>query len=500
LSILKKLAGQTLIYGTSIILSRLINLAFTPIYTNLFPREIYGIYTNLYAYVAFANVVVTFGMETTFFRFVQDQSDPKKVYGQAFAWVALMALSLGGLVGLLREPAAAWMGYAGQGSLILMLAGIIVLDALAALPLARLRQEERVRWFAAILLTNVLVTLVANLVFVVWLRMGIEYVFVSNLIASVIRLGMSLWRNLPRHLRPDPKLLRPMLRYAFYIMLAGLAGIMNETLDRIMLPFRWTEGQWYDGALQSGESLNGIYGANYKLVMFIALATMAFRYAAEPFFFREAGEKDSPRTFARVFHYFTLAALTGFLLVGSFAQELVSFDFFGLFGPDKTFIDRAYWSGLKAVPVLLLAYVFAGAYTNMSIWFKLTNQTRFAILFTGAGALITILVNYFGIPHYGYMASAWATLLCYALMAGLVYVLGQRYYPIPYKLGRLGLYGLLFLLAYALNRQIGAVDGYWLAFGAKAGVVIASLGLVVLLEYLLPLRWADSPPSTVHSE
>ena len=494
MSILKKLASQTLIYGTSIILSRLINLAFTPIYTHIFPREVYGIYTNLYAYVAFANVVLTFGMETTFFRFVQDQADPRKVYGQAFTWVALMALVLGGLVALLRAPLAAAMGYPGQGGLILMLAGIIALDALAALPLARLRQEERVRWFATILLTNVLVTLAANLVFVVWLRMGIEYVFVANLIASVIRLGMSLWRNLPQHLRPDLALLRPMLRYAFYIMLAGLAGIMNETLDRIMIPFRWPEGQWYDGALQSGEALNGIYGANYKLVMFIALATMAFRYAAEPFFFREAGEKDSPRTFARVFHYFTLAALTGFLLVASFAQEIVAFGFWGLFGADKTFIDASYWSGLKAVPILLVAYVFSGVYTNISIWFKLTNQTRFALLFTGTGASITVIVNYFGIPHYGYMASAWATLLCYAAMAVLVYVVGQRYYPIPYRLGRLGLYGLLFLGVYAINRQIGAVDGYWLAFGAKAAFILLALGVVVLVERFWPLRWQSLPP------
>jgi O-antigen/teichoic acid export membrane protein len=484
---LRKLASQTFLYGSSIILARLINLAFTPIYTNLFPKEIYGIFTNLYAYVAVVNVLLSFGMETTFFRFVQDESDPKKIYGQAFAWVGLLVLLFAAVVGSLHAPIAALMGYPGRGELILLLLGIVVLDALAALPKARLRQEERVRWFAVIILTNVLVTLVANVVFVLWLRLGIEYVFVANLIASAIQFLMTLWRNVPTQLRPDPRLLRAMLPYAFFIMLAGLAGIMNETLDRIMLPLRWTDGTWFAGAARSPQEMNGIYGAIYKIAILIQLAIMAFRYAAEPFFFREASQKDSPRTFARVFHYFTLATLAGFLLIGSFDQEIVSFDFFGVFGPEWTFVDEDYWVGLDVVPILLLAYVFSGAYTNLSIWYKLTKQTRFALLFTSTGALITILVNYFGIPTYGYLASAWATLLCYATMAVMVYVAGQVYYPIPYRIGRVSLYGALFVGAFFLNQHIGPTNGYWLAGLAKVLICAATLGLVAVAERMWPV-------------
>ncbi|MEL6674626.1 MAG: oligosaccharide flippase family protein [Bacteroidota bacterium] len=485
MSVLKKLAGQTVIYGSSIILARLLNLSLTPLYTNLFSEETYGIYTNLYAYVAFVNVIFTFGMETTFFRFLQDKEDQKKVYQHAFYWVGLMALVLSSLAALIHPFLATIMKYEGQEHLILMLIGIVFLDGLAALPLAKLRQEERIKWFATITLTNVVVSIAANLVFVYWLRLGIEYVFVANLIASTIRTGMSWWKNLPGWLKFDRRLMDNMLNYGFFIMIAGFAGIMNETLDRIMIPYLWEDGKLFDGVAHTGKSLNGIYGANYKVAMLIALATQAFRYAAEPFFFKEAENKDSPRTFARVFHYFLLAALTGFLVIGSFVSEIEGFNLFGLV--KGTFVGKEFWAGQKVVPILLLAYVFSAAYINMSIWFKITKQTRFAILFTGVGALITILVNFFGIPTYGYMASAWATLICYLTMAVLVYVVGQKYYPIPYRVRRSLLYLVLFLGAYFLNRSIGPTDGFALAFLMKSMVILAVLGVVYAAERFKPV-------------
>jgi O-antigen/teichoic acid export membrane protein len=492
MSILKKLAGQTVIYGASTILSRLLNLVFTPFYTRLFPKAVYGIYTHLYAYISFVNVVITFGMETTIFRFIQDSKDPQKVYNQAFFWVLSLSLVFGLLAGLLHPWLAAWMGYEGQERMILMLVGIIILDANAALPLAKLRHEERVKRFSFVMITNVLITLAANFVFVWYLRLGIEYVFFSNLIASVVRLSMALWGNLPTSLRPNWELLRGMLDYAFYIMLAGFAGIMNETLDRIMIPERWPGVKAFLGEELLGPlEMEGIYGANYKVAMLIALSTQAFRYAVEPFFFKEAKSKNSPETFARIFHYFSLVTLAGFLILASFAQEIVSFGFFGipeLLGKGSiTFVDQAYWSGLRVVPVLLLAYVFSAAYIQLSIWFKITKQTRFAILFTGTGATITILVNYFGIPVYGYLASAWATLLCYAVMSVMVYFAGQKYYPIPYRITRILLYTGLFLLAYFANRQIGPTDGYWLAFVMKALICLGAGGIVLFAERFLPL-------------
>lgn len=480
MGVLKKLASQTLIYGSSTILSRLLNVLFLPILTNRFPKAIYGVYVSLYAWVSLFNVFLTFGMETTLFRFIQDQSDPKKVYNQAFYFVLTLLGIFMAIALPLREQIALWMKFEGDEHYLLLLFAIISLDVLAAIPKAMLRHKERSAWFGLIMLINVIINLTALLIFVVYLDWGIEYVFVANIIASSVVLLLSLWKNLPGRPSLDLPLLRSMLDYAFFIMIAGFAGIMNETLDRIMIPQRWPDGGIFNGAIVSGEELNGIYGANYKVAMFIALATTAFRYAAEPFFFKEAGDKDSPKTFARVFHYFMMASLAGFLLISSFAAEIMAFDLFGLI--NRSFVAEEYWSGQAVIPILLAAYIFNAAYINISIWFKITKQTRFAILFTGTGALITITVLYFGIPTYGYMAGAWATLLCYLVMSSMVYYVGQKYFPVPYKIGRLFLYALIILAAFFLNQQIGATDGFFLAAVAKTAICLAAFGLIFLVE------------------
>ena len=485
MSVLKKLAGQTVIYGSSTILARLLNLAFTPLYTGIFDPSEYGIYTNLYAYVATINVILTFGMETTFFRFIQDKADPRQVYNQAIFWVGIMAVTFAMLAGLLAYPIAGYMDYAGYEYLIYLLIVIIFLDVLTALPLAKLRHEERVKWFAIITLTNVIVSLIGNFIFVYWLRWGIEYVFVANIIASIVRLGMAYWKNLPTSLKPDWQLLKGMLDYGFYIMIAGFAGIMNQMLDKILIPKRWVDGEVFEGVVQTGKGLVGLYGAAFKVAMLIGLATQAFRYAAEPFFFKEASSKNSPETFAKVFHYFMIAALLGFLVLSSFTKEIFSFNLFGLMG-DWTFVGKDYWSSMDVVPVLLLAYVLSAAYINISIWFKITDQTRYAILFTGTGALITIAGNYFGIPVYGYYASAWSALACYALMVIMVYLVGQSYYPIPYRVGRILLYSALFIGAYFVNKQIGPTDGFYLSFFAKAFVCMICIGIVYVAEKYYP--------------
>ncbi|MEM7368762.1 MAG: oligosaccharide flippase family protein [Bacteroidota bacterium] len=492
MSILKKLAGHTIIYGSSVILARLINVFFTPFYTNVFPEGEYGIYAQLYAYVAVINVILTFGMETTFFRFIQDSDKPKTVFNQAFFWVLSIASAFALLGGFLSPILAGVMGYEGQGQLILMLVGIVFLDALAALPLAKLRHEEKVKRFSIILLTNVGVTVAANIVLIGFLEPKIEYIFVANLLASTVRLGMALWKNLPSSLKPDWLILKDMIHYAFYIMIAGLAGIMNETLDRIMIPERWSGESLFLGEQKlTALEMNGIYAANYKVAVFILLATQAFRYAVEPFFFKEAKSKDSPENFAKIFHYFSLTTLVGFLILASFSYEIVAFEFFGIpeamgFGK-KTFVNASYWSGIPVIPILLMAYVFSAAYIQMSIWFKITKQTRFALLFTGTGALITILINYFGIPIYGFYASAWATLICYAVMCVMVYFVGQKYYPIPYRVRRILIYGGIFLLGYYFNTMIGPAEGFADAFLIKSFICLLVFGVVFLGEKYLPV-------------
>jgi len=491
---LRRLASQTLIFGMGHILAKVLNLLLTPIFTNVdhISDADYGIFSQFYAYVSFINIVITFGMETTFFRFIQDDKGSNKIYDQAFIWVGIMASIFLAIILLFHDNLAAILGYPDQGIWVLLLGGVIFLDGLAALPMAKLRQEEKAGRFSVILLTNVIVNLILNYVLIVVLQKGITFIFIANLIASAVKLGIALIGNLPQELRIHGPTLRGMLNYAFFIMIAGFAGIMNETFDRASIPYLWEDGQLLGGIPRSGEAINGIYAANYKVAMLINLAIQAFRYAAEPFFFNRSKEKDSPQTFAKVFHYFLIAALMGFLVIGSFTKEIVSFNFWGL--TSFTFIGEEYWSGLAVVPILLLAYVFSGAYLNMSIWFKITKQVRFALLFTGTGALITILGNFLFVPTYAYYASAWATLVCYVVMSLMVYFVGQRHYPIPYRVGRIFLYGLIFVGAFGINHQIGPTDGFLWAFLAKAAICLISIGGVLGLE-----KWKNPfalPPSS----
>jgi len=482
MSVLRKLASQTVIFGAGHVLAKVLSIILTPLLLSVasLGSTAYGAFTQLYAFVSFINVILIFGMETTFFRFLQDTDDPREVYNQAWIWVALMAGIFMAIIMPLGDSLAAFFDAPGQGIWIRLLAGVIVLDVVAAMPLARLRQQEKAGQFSLILIINVLLTLGLNYLFLVVLEYkDLSYIFLANLIASTAKLILSLiGGNLPTSLKPKPSVLRPMLAYGFFIMIAGFAGIMNETLDRAMLPKLWPDGGIWEGVPRTGLEMNGIYGANYKVAMLIQLAIQAFRYAAEPFFFKQSKEKDSPETFARVFHYFEIAALIGFLFIASFAQEIVSFDFFGLF----QFYDEEFQVGLSIVPVLLLAYVFSGAYLNMSIWFKITKQVRFAILFTGTGALITILVNVLTIPTYGYLGSAWATLICYLVMSTMVYFVGQRYYPIPYRVGRLLIYAGVFIGLFFINRTIGPTEGYWLAFLSKFLLCLVGIGVVFIGE------------------
>lgn len=487
MGILKKLAGQTAIYGISSVLGRVLNLALTPLYTNIFADAQYGVVIYLYNWIALINVVLIFGMETTFFRYSQDNEDYQSVYNQAFLWVLFTSGSFFLLTGVFFKGIAGLAGYEDQSLLVLLTLAIIFLDTLAAMPQARLRFEEKVTWFATINLFNIVLSIALNMIFILVLKKGILFIFIANLITSAIRLAMSLWKNLPTTFRPDREQMKDMVKYGYYIMVAGLAGMMTQTVDRILIPMLWVDGTLFNGIPRTGEQINGLYGANYKVAMLIALATQAFRYAVEPFFFKEAGKKDSPETFARVFHYFALASLTGFLILASFAKEIVSFNLFGLL--NFTFVGKGYWEALGVVPILLLAYVFNGAYMNLSIWFKITKQVRYAIFFTGTGAVITLIINYLTIPVYGYMGSAWATLICFSLMCVLVYIVGQKYYPIPYRIGRISLFAALFIIAYLINRQIGPTDGYLPAFFLKTVVCFSALGIVYLIEKYKPVSW-----------
>lgn len=435
MSFIKKLLSQSAIYGVSSVLGRVINLILVPLLTARFTESDYGVFSDLFAYTTVFLVLLTFGMETSFFRFSMDKERTEDAFRQSF----LTVLGLGTLFligfGLNFKGVANLLGYGSRPELILMVIFIIYLDVISAVPKARLRHEEKAVYFSIVSLVNIFVNIGLSLIFILGMGKGVEYAFLSILIASVVRVAMLVPWSRPNSWKFDRELGKTMAKYGFYIMLAGLAGVINENLDKILITRLWTDGDIFMGQARDALELTGIYSANYKLAIFITLVTQAFRFAAEPLFFKKAADRNSPNLFARVFHYFVTATMMMFLIISSFKLEIVSFNFWGLV--NFTFIDEKFWGGLGVVPILLLANVFLAAYSQLSIWFKITKQVRFGLLFMGVGALITIVINVATIPWAGYIGSAWATLICYAVTAGLCWWIGQKYYPIPYPVTRI---------------------------------------------------------------
>lgn len=479
MSSLKKLAGQTAIYGISSILGRFVNWGLTPLYTNYFTEGDVGVLTDLYAYTTYFLVILTFGMETAFFRFTMDKKDFQEPYRHSFIFVTGMGVLFFMLVGLNYQLFARILDYEHHPGLILMVAGVILLDVLSALPMAKLRFEEKAKKFAKISLISIFLNVILSIIFILGMGLGVEYVFVANLIASAVRLGLSLPGAMPDSWSLNNMQLRSMAGFGFYIMLAGLLGMMNQNVEKNMIPHLWPECQEYLGEERSGLAMLGLYSAGYKLAMIILLATQAFRYAAEPFFFRHAQEKGSRIIFARVFHYYWLVSMGTFVFVSTFTYQIARF-----------FIGESFWPGLNVVPILLISYSLLGAYTNFSIWFKLTKQTRFGILFSGVGALVVIVLNLLTIPWFGYVGSAWASVASLLVMCWLVYRSGQHYYNIPYRLDRALLYLAIALAFYGL---ITFLDP---GFLGRVVLVLMFCGVCVGIEKYMPVVWKDSARGT----
>jgi O-antigen/teichoic acid export membrane protein len=488
MSIYRKLLSQTAVYGLSSVVGRVINWALTPLYVNRFTLEEYGIFSDLYALAFFPLIILTFGMETAFFRYAAPSQGPdttKAIYANAFYAVLGLAFIFLSLGFLLQTPLQNLLGYAHAPHYVVLMLCIIFLDVVAALPLAKLRYDNKAIRFATIALLNILVTLSLNLVFILVFNLGITSVFIANVIASGIRLLMSLWQNLPALAELSGQKIRQLMGYGFFIMLAGLAGAINETLDRTLIPRLWVDGL-YKGTRLNGLEMNGIYSASYKLGMFITLVTQAFRYAVEPFFFKKAADAKAPIIFAQIFHYYAIVAFTMVLGVSLFAYEIVAFNAWGLL--PFTLVPRNYWQGLEAAPFILCANLFLGLYLNLSIWFKLTQKVYFGVIFAGLGALITISVNLLTIPTIGYMGSAYATSACYIFMAAACYYFGKRYYPIPYQPLRLCIYAAFGGSLYILLGQFGEINGPGLSF-LKLLVMLLFVLTLYAYEKIAPLQW-----------
>ncbi|OGT18654.1 MAG: polysaccharide biosynthesis protein [Gammaproteobacteria bacterium RBG_16_57_12] len=455
MGILKKLASQTAIYGVSSIVGRFLNYLLVPLYTYYFSAAEYGVVAEFYAYAGFFAVLLLFGFETGYFRF-RDQASPARDVAYSTALIFVLTANLGffALMALINAPLAAMLHYADHPEYVLWFAIILTLDAIGAIAFARLRAGEQALRFATIKIIEILVTILLSLFFIVycpklyeqnphgWVNLvynpavGIGYIFIANLIASLVKFIL-----LAPQLRGiiwgfDSALFGRMLRYSLPMVVIGFAGIINEMLDRVLLKYLLP----YD--LKTNMAMLGIYSACYKLSILMTLFIQAFRFAAEPFFFAYADKSDARAIYAEVLKYFVIFCVGIFLLVTLYI------DFF------KYFIGEEFRAGLPVVPILLLANLFLGIYVNLSIWYKLTDRTLMGAWVALGGAALTIGLNIWWIPVFGYLGSAWATLACYGGMALVSYLLGRKFYPVEYDIRRILGYILLGLGLYGAQTQL----------------------------------------------
>jgi O-antigen/teichoic acid export membrane protein len=432
---IKRLLGQTAVYGLSSIIGRLLNYLLVPLYTYVFadPAD-YGVVSELYAWVAFLIVLLTFGMETAYFRFIQDNEDKDAPFSNAFFVVAGVCVLFFTVLLTFNNEIERLIILDGHNEYILLLGAIVCIDAITALPLAKLRAEEKAMQFAGIQFTSIGVNIILNLIFMLVLfdktrpEEGVLFILAANLCASVVK-PLLLYNQFRRiKLVFDWTLAKMMLIYAAPLVIAGFAGIINETLDRILLKQIIYDPQ-NPSSFHEAVAQVGIYSACYKLAMLVTILLQAYRYAAEPFFFSQMKNEDRNKIYVNVMNLFIAVVCLVFLVVS------LNIEIF------KHFIqNESYWAGLTVVPILLMANVFLGIYYNQSVWYKLSGKTQFGAYIAIGGALTTILINVIFIPTYGYLASAWATLIVYFLQMMASYFLGQRFYPIPYNQKKFALY------------------------------------------------------------
>jgi O-antigen/teichoic acid export membrane protein len=479
MSKIKRLAGETVLYGLGSILPRVINFALVKWHTRAFAPEEYGLVTSLYAYATFINVLYTFGMETAYFRFAtKPGADEKRIFNLAQSTILAISVPISILLILFRDQVAdglaSGFGIAARPEYITWFVVIMFVDALVAIPFARLRIQKKALLYALGKLINIAIVVVPTWYFLKFTydpTVGIDVgvIFVINLVANLFYIFFFVrtlfsWR--PAY---DPSISPHMFSYGFPIMITGLAGMANETFSRTTLSL-WLPKNFYPG--KSPDYALGVFGACYKFAVLMNLVVQAFRYAAEPFFFSNATDKNSPALFARINHYFVIACCIVLLGV-SINMDVIKYIFLG---------DKQYWEGLSIVPVLLLAYLFLGVYYNLSVWYKLTDKTYFGTILAIGGAVITIVGNYWLIPIAGYMGSSWVTLACYLLMTAMCYVLGQKYYPIPYRLGKdLAYIIVTTALVYGVTTWI-KIQSEVLSFVVHQIILLAYLFLIYLLE------------------
>ncbi|GMQ24903.1 polysaccharide biosynthesis C-terminal domain-containing protein [Algoriphagus sp. oki45] len=487
MSNLKQLAGQTAVYGLSSILGRSINFLLIIVYTGYLSKADLGAFTGIYALIGFLNIVFTYGMETSFFRFSTGKNlDPQQVYANTQSLLVTSSVLMGSGLFLLAPWIAEIMDYPGQSYLFRWTALILTFDAVLAIPFAKLRLENKALVFAGSKLLNILLNVLLNLLLIIWMpnwiqngllpggflgyRMdwGVEYIFLANLIANGLIIPFVWWQAGFFRFSMDKKILFPMWKYSLPLLFMGLAGVTNELVSRLL--FEYTIPDKFYSGLNPREA-GGVFGATFRLAILMNLVIQAFKYAAEPFFFRQSSDKNSPQLYARVMHAFILFCT---LLMIAISVNL------NWIGP--LFIKgEGYAEAFVIVPMLLFGYLLLGVYFNLSIWFKLTDHTQYSFWITALGAVVSIVVILVAVPKLGYLGGAMSTLACYTVMTIICYYFGQKYFPIPYQTAK----GILYLLtAFGLS-YLGLslpFENFWLGFLAKNSLILLFLGLVLYLE------------------
>lgn len=440
---LKSLAKDTAIYGMSSIIGRFLNYLLVPLYTARISAASggYGVITNMYAYTALLLVILTYGMETTFFRYAnKTDEDPKKVYSTVLIMVATTSLVFVALVFAFLQPLSNFMGYANHPSYVWVMFVTVAIDAFQCIPFAYLRYKKRPIKFAALKLLFIVLNITMNLVYYLFMK-GTEvgYAFYINLVCTG-SITFCFWKELKGFAGGfDKALMKRMLVYSWPILVLGIAGILNQTADKILFPYV------YKGV--DAHAQLGIYGAASKVAMIMAMITQAFRYAYEPFVFGKAKDKDNRSTYASAMKYFVVFTLLAFLCVVGYMDVL------------RHIIGHDYWPGLKVVPIVMAAEIMMGVYFNLSFWYKLIDKTIWGAYFSGVGCAVLIAINVIFVPRFGYMACAWAGFAGYGTAMVLSYVVGQKKYPINYPVKSILLYvllgAILFVAMTFANRCLG---------------------------------------------
>jgi len=460
---LQNIAKDTVIYGLSSIVGRFLNYLLVPLYTAKLSAAGggYGVITNIYAYVALILVLLTFGMETTYFRFTnKTHTDSETVYGTTLITVGSLSLLFAAAVLVLLQPISGLMGYADHPEYVGVMAVTVAIDAFLCIPFAHLRQQKKAVKFALLKLLNIVVSIALNVVYFALMDGNdVGYAFYINLVCTALLAVCLLSEYTGFRWRLDRALLRSMLSYSWPILVLGIAGILNQTADKMLFPYI------YEG-LDMHKQL-GIYGACSKIAMIMAMITQAFRFAYEPIVFAGVKDKDQHQMYTQAMKYFIIFTLLAFLLVVGYLDVL------------KFIIGRDYWVGLRVVPIVMAAEIMMGVYFNLSFWYKVIDKTIWGAVFSGIGCGVLLVVNILFVPRYGYMACAWGGVAGYGVAMVTSYVVGQKYYPLAYPLKDIGLYVVLAVILTMAMFKVHEGQSMWLSLSVNTLLIAVFVAIII---------------------